>query len=83
MDTGRIFTANQLAEAAQAALENWDWGVEADEGKSEKEVEAMKEALDLTADEAEELWGKEMDLDSAFSNIWDFFYEFAVTAANS
>lgn len=83
MNSGRIFTASQLAEAGQSALDNWDWDVEADEGKSEKAIAAMREALDITTDEAEQNWGEEMDLDTAFGDIWDFLYEFAVsTAAN-
>lgn len=83
METGRMFTASQIAECASEALDNWDFEVEIDNGRSPKFVKAMKEALDFNEEYAQELWGNEMDLDSAFSDIWDFLDEFARNMADS
>lgn len=81
--TSRIFTPAQIAECAAEALDNWDFGVELDNGRSPKFVKAMKEALTFDEEYAQKLWGKEMDLDSAFSDIWDFLDEFARNMADS
>lgn len=82
-ETSRIFTPVQIVEAAQEALDNWDFDVEIDNGRSPKFVKAMKEALTFNEDYARSLWGEEMDLDSAFSDIWDFLDEFARNMTDS
>lgn len=81
-ETGRIFTPVQIADSAQEALANWDFDVEMDNDRSPKFVKAMKEALTFDEDYARSMWGEAMELDSAFSDIWDFLDEFANSMAS-
>jgi hypothetical protein len=77
MDTGRLFTASEIAECAKEAKDNWDF--DQIENRSQKYISAMKEALDFDEEYAQELWCEDgpMDLDSAYTDIWDFLDEFA------
>ena len=82
-DTERFYSAGQIAACAQAALENWDFDVIEE---SEEYKAAYKASLEITESDAEELWcedGSAMDLDSAFSDIWDFLDEYAMNTAAS
>jgi len=80
---GRLFTAKNIAECAKEALDNWDWDVELD-NNSPKHVEAQKEALRFDEDYAAELWCEDgpMELDRAYSDIWDFLDEFSKNIAD-
>ena len=80
--TGRFFTAASIAECAAGALDNWDFDVI--EGSEEYKA-AYKSALEITEEDAAELWCEDgpMDLDSAFSDIWDFLDEYATNAASA
>jgi len=76
MRTERLFTAKEIAQAAQEALENWDFDVIEE---SEEYVASYKAALDISEADATELWCEDgpMDLDSAYQDIWDFLDEYA------
>ena len=79
-DTGRFFSAAAIAESAAGALDNWDFDVIecSDEYRA-----AYKASLEITESDAEELWCEDgpMDLDSAFSDIWDWLAEYAMNTA--
>lgn len=81
-DTGRFFTAREIADAATAALENWDFDVM---DESAEYIGNYKASLEITEADATELWCEDgpMDLDSAFSDIWGFLDEYATNTANS
>ena len=82
-DTGRFFSAASIAKCAAGALDNWDFDVIE---RSDEYREAYKASLEITESDAEELWCEDgpMDLDSAFSDIWDWLAEYAMnTAINS
>lgn len=89
MTTQRTFTPAEFAEAAAAALDNWDWSVEAQEGRSPAYIAAMKDALDFGSNPAEYAannWtddNGEIVLPNGFSDVWDFLYEFAVSTADN
>ena len=80
----RTFTAAEIAQYAKDALDNWDFEVELDNGRSQKWVEAQKEALRFDEEYAQSLWCEDgpMELDRAYSDIWDFLYEFSINMAN-
>lgn len=83
----REFTPQEFAEAATEALENWDWDVEAEEGRrSEEYIAAMKDALDFDAEYAASTFADDdglIRLNRAYSDVWDKLYEFAKNCADN
>ena len=53
--------------------------------RSDEYVGNYKAALEITEDDATELWCEDgpMDLDSAYQDIWDFLDEYAKCIASS
>ena len=89
MATQKTFTLAEFADAAAQALDNWDWNVEAQEGRSPAYIAAMKEALnfgDNPAEYAANNWaGKDgmIEIGKGFSDVYDMLYEFAVSTADN
>jgi len=83
-DKQRVFTGKEIAQCAKDALDNWDFDVELENGRSPEYVAAMKDALTFDANYAAELWCEDgpMELNRAYGNIWDFLDEFANNMAS-
>lgn len=90
--TQREFTPAEFAECAVQALENWDFNVETDNGRSVAWCENFKEALNFgntTEARIEYAAGTFADddgiirLDRAYGDVWDKLYEFATNCADN
>lgn len=83
----REFTPQEFAQYAEDALENWDWDIEAKEGRrSEKYIADMKEALTFDAEYAVSTFaddGGVIRLDRAYGDVYDKLYEFAKNCADN
>jgi hypothetical protein len=80
----RIFTAEEIVECAQEALDNWDFEIELENGRSERFIQAQRDALGFDLEYARDTWcyHAPMSLGAAYSDIWDFLYEFSVNMAS-
>lgn len=85
----KTYTPAEIADAAAQALDNWDWNVEAQEGRSPAYIAAMKDALDFGSDPvayAANNWAGDdgmIEIGKGFSDVYDFLYEFAVSTADN
>lgn len=72
-DRKRTFTANEIRQAVQGALDNWDW----DEAKNPIAEKARLQETSKIADEIVEQQGNGhvFTLDRAYNNVWDWLSE--------
>lgn len=75
-DHKRTFTAEEIREAVQGAVDNWDWA-EGDEMKISRLNETARMADEIVEQQGD---GETFTLDRAYNNVWDWLHERSVSA---